>query len=56
MAHRALRDAPLHVVLAELLAGPCGRPDWILAHWTKDRLFSVEARRAWVAPDLQPLP
>lgn len=56
MAARALREAPLTVVLAELLAGPCGRADWIFAHWSKDVLFSVAARRAWVAPDIQPLP
>jgi hypothetical protein len=30
-------------------------PDWILAHWSKERLFSVEARREWLEPDLQPL-
>ncbi|WP_374468375.1 hypothetical protein [Phenylobacterium sp.] len=42
--------------LAALLAGPCGRSDWLLAHWSRARLFSVEARRAWVAPDLAPLP
>ena len=56
MAHRALGDAPLHVVLAELMAGPCGRSDWIFAHWSKDVLFSVDARRGWVAPDIAPLP
>lgn len=56
MAHRALGEAPLHVVLAELMAGPCGRPDWIFAYWSRDVLFSVDARRGWVAPDLAPLP
>lgn len=56
MAARALRGAPLHVVLAELMAGPCGRSDWIFAHWTKETLFTPEARRAWVAPDRAPLP
>jgi hypothetical protein len=56
MAARALRDAPLHVVLAELLAGPCGRSDWILAHWSREVLFSTAARRDWTPPDLAPLP
>ncbi len=56
MAHRALRDAPLHVVLAELLAGPCGKPDWVFAYWSSEVLMSPEARRAWMAPDLAPLP
>lgn len=39
-----------------LLAGPCGSPDWIFAYWSRERLFSVEARRGWLAPDLAPLP
>ncbi len=49
-------SAGLSTVLASLLATRLGRSDWLLSHWTKDRLFSVEARRAWVEPDLQPLP
>ncbi|MGA0606974.1 hypothetical protein ACO2Q0_13345 [Phenylobacterium sp. VNQ135] len=49
-------NATLSSALAELLAGPFGRSDWLLAHWSKDRLFSVEARRRWVDPDLMPLP
>jgi hypothetical protein len=48
-------DRPLHAVLGALMAGPLGRSDWPLAYWTKARLFSVEARRTWVAPDLAPL-
>ena len=49
-------DAPLSAALAELLSSPYGRSDWLLAYWSKARLFSVQARRAWVEPDLQPLP
>jgi hypothetical protein len=48
-------DMPLHAALTELLASPYGRSDWLLAHWSRDRLFSVIARRAWVDPDLQAL-
>lgn len=48
--------APLSERLASLLAGPYGRSDWLLAYWSKPVLFSVEARRVWVEPDLQPLP
>jgi hypothetical protein len=48
--------APLSEVLAALLASPHGRSDWLLAHWTPERLFSPEARRTWQDPDLQPLP
>lgn len=58
MAAQALAaagDAPLSAVLAAMMAGPCGQSGWILAHWTKERLMSPEARRAWLAPDLQPL-
>ena len=44
---------PLHAALAELLAGPYGRSDWPLAYWSRERLFSVAARRSWVEPDLR---
>jgi hypothetical protein len=47
---------PLYVSVNALLASHLGRHDWMLAHWSKERLFSVEARRAWVEPDVQPLP
>jgi hypothetical protein len=49
-------DAPLSEALAELMASPFGRSDWLLAHWSKPVLFSVEARRSWIEPDLRPLP
>ena len=49
-------DAPLHGVLGALTAGPYGRSDWILGHWSRERLFGAEARREWLAPDLAPLP
>ncbi|MFZ1867038.1 MAG: hypothetical protein WAU49_00970 [Steroidobacteraceae bacterium] len=48
-------DMALHAALAELLASPYGRSDWLLAHWSRERLFSAIARRAWVDPDLQAL-
>jgi hypothetical protein len=47
---------PLSDALQALLTSEFGRSDWLLAYWTRERLFSVEARRAWVEPDLQPLP
>ncbi|WP_226698995.1 hypothetical protein [Qipengyuania gaetbuli] len=49
------RGAQLAEVLRDLMSGPLGRSDWILAHWSRDRLFSVDARRDWVEPDLAPL-
>lgn len=39
-----------------LLSQGFDRPDWLFQHYSKDRLFSVEARRGWVEPDLAPLP
>jgi uncharacterized protein YfaS (alpha-2-macroglobulin family) len=47
---------PLAAVLAALLASPAGRSDWLAAYWSHECLFSVAARRGWVAPDLAPLP
>jgi hypothetical protein len=56
-AYRTAPDgAPLHTVLSGLLAGPCGKPDWVFAYWRRDTLFSVEARRTWVEPDIGALP
>ena len=49
-------DRPLHEALNELLASEYGRSDWLLAFWSRALLFSVEARRAWVEPDLRALP
>jgi hypothetical protein len=49
-------EAPLHAALNELLASEYGRSDWLFAYWSKPLLFSVGARRAWVAPDLKALP
>ena len=39
-----------------LMASPLGKSDWLLVYWTRARLFSVEARRCWVDPDLKALP
>jgi len=46
----------LYEALQELLASEYGRPEWLLAYWSKSVLFSAAARKAWVEPDLQPLP
>ncbi len=47
---------PLHEILDALLASPLGDPKWLLTYWSRERLFSVEARRHWLPPDLKPLP
>ncbi|SKB52860.1 hypothetical protein [Sphingopyxis flava] len=39
-----------------LLLSDVGRRDWPLRFYSPDRLFSVEARRGFVEPDLAPLP
>lgn len=49
-------DMPVFAVVNALMASPLGRSDWLLAYWSKSRLFSSEARRKWVGPDLQPFP
>lgn len=49
-------DAPLHAVFLSLMASPLGHPDWLLSYWSRETLFSVAARRAWVEPDRAPLP
>lgn len=48
----ALRDRPL----VEVLAHPTCSRTAALEHWSRDLLFSVAARHAWVEPDLHPLP
>ncbi|OYY69372.1 hypothetical protein [Sphingomonas sp. 28-63-12] len=37
-----------------LLLSPPGRRDWPLRLYSRERLFSVEARLGWVAPELTP--
>ena len=47
---------PLFEACNLLMATDLGKRDWLLAYWSRERLFSAEARRAWVEPDLAPLP
>jgi hypothetical protein len=47
---------PLNEVVNELLLSPMGRRDWPLRFYSRERLFSVEARRSHVAPDLAAMP
>jgi hypothetical protein len=46
----------LHTVVNGLLGSEFGRSDWLLTYWSKPVLFSVEARRSWVDPNLRALP
>jgi hypothetical protein len=47
---------PLHELVNELLLSPMGRRDWPLRFYSKNRLLAVEARRAFVPPDIGALP
>ena len=47
---------PLHELVNELLLSPMGRRDWPLRFYSPERLFSVEARREFVPPDIGALP
>ena len=47
---------PLFVTCNALMHSRLGSPEWLLEHWTRPRLFSVEARRQWVEPDIKRLP
>jgi len=49
-------QAPLHEVCNALLRSPLCEPDWLLDYWSREALFSREARAVWVEPDLAPLP
>ena len=46
----------LHEILDRLLASPLGESKWLLEYWSRELLFSVAARKSWLAPDLKALP
>ena len=47
---------PLHELVNELLLSPMGRRDWPLRFYSRERLMSRDARRAFIPPDLGGLP
>jgi hypothetical protein len=47
---------PLFDLVNQLLLSPMGRRDWPLRFYSPELLFSVEARREFVPPDLAALP
>jgi hypothetical protein len=52
-AHIATTEAgKLRERVNALLLSPQGRRDWPLRFYSKERLFSAEARLGWVEPDL----
>lgn len=56
--HLADRTAaePVWVAVNALLESPMGQREWPLRFYSRERLFSVAARREFVPPDLAPLP
>ena len=50
------RKEPLHELVNELLLSPMGKRDWPFRFYSPERLFSVEARRHFVPPDVANLP
>ena len=59
-AQRCFDDAKerssLFEIVDAILRGPYGRSDWLFDYWSKSALFSSEARREWLEPDIQALP
>ena len=47
---------PLHELVNQLLLSPMGRREWPMRFYSAERLFSVDARRRFVPPDLAALP
>lgn len=54
LAHSPPR--PLFGTCNALMRSPLGQPDWLLQYWSRAHLFTVEARREWVEPDLAAFP
>lgn len=48
-------EGALAELVNALLASEIGRRDWPLRFYSRERLFSVAARRGWVEPDLAAL-
>jgi hypothetical protein len=49
-------DIGLNVVLGDLMVSHFGDKNWLSSYWHEETLFSVAARRHWVAPDIRELP
>ena len=47
---------PLHELINELLLSSMGGREWPLRFYSRDRLLSVPARRAFLKPDIAALP
>ena len=47
---------PLYELVNGILLSPMGRRDWPLRFYSPEKLFSVEARRSFVPPDVAAFP
>ncbi len=54
-AMQARPDLTRAALCAAVVAGPIGKTGYPLEWYSKERLFSVDARRGWIAPDLKPM-
>ena len=52
---RANRDVSFEASLQALLDSVLAKSSWPLTYYSRERLFSVAARRGWIEPDLQSL-
>ena len=52
----AERYSSLTAALKRVMASEYGSSDWVLDYWSKGVLFSIEARKSWVVPDIKSLP
>jgi hypothetical protein len=52
----AAADEGLADLVNQFIHSPMGRRDWPLRFYSAKRLFSVEARRTFISPDLAALP
>ena len=46
---------PIHEIINHLMQTRLGHSGWMELFWTKEKLFSTQARRTWTEPDLRPL-
>jgi hypothetical protein len=49
-------DVAVWRIVNALMASNMANPNWLLEYWSRERLMSVDARRAWLEPDLKALP
>ena len=47
---------PLYELVNQLLLSPMGKRDWPMRFYSPERLFSVDARKGFIAPDVAALP